>query len=345
MTATLAYGALPQGCGRNVTIGGARSYLESTTFDPPTGLTTLVLDIPAAPGRIAGPADLVVTNSCSTPGDQEYVTATATAAGAVAYSAGYHVTSADIPATVTSGTVIVIHGPDVGAYADVAYWMTDSHGVNEPVNWWDFTSNGSTTTYVDYPGDDGTGNEAWYQGSGPLTFHVGYCPIGYRGSREQRLQLYVGFLPGDQLGGADPGQPVLLPSSGPVAGGTVITVRGRFIVSGTDNLVVKVGDQTVTDPTVVSEADGEEHPVRHLHPGPGRHLVPRSGQRRDPPGADHGDQRHRHHDGGRHLHLLGPAHHHVDRPGDGCEQRRLGHHRAGHGLRHVRPPDGHHYGC
>lgn len=260
MTATLAYGALPQGCGRSVTIGGAYSYPQSTTFDPPTGLTTLVLDIPPAPGRLAGPADLVVTNSCYTPGDQEYVTATTTAAGAVAYSAGYHVTSADIPATVTSGTVIVIHGPDVGAYADVAYWMTDSHGVNEPVDWWDFTSNGSTTTYVDYPGDAGTGNEAWYQGSGPRTFHVGYCPIGYRYWRNNDSTCTSVFSQAIHWVAPTPTSLSFSPSSGPVAGGTVITLRGRFIVSGTDNLVVKVGDQTVTDPTVVSEADGEGNP-------------------------------------------------------------------------------------
>ena len=175
MTVTLTDGQLPVGCRRYYQVGGRNAYLETSFFDPATGLTKDSVDLPGPTGRVAGPADLTLVNYCFLP-SRTFVEAVTTDAGAVTYTAGLSVTSVDVPAAVTSGTPIVINGTGISEYSDVAFWLTDAHGVAQPLDTWDYSGNNTTTAYPDYPGDARFGSESWFAASGPRTLHVGYCP-------------------------------------------------------------------------------------------------------------------------------------------------------------------------
>ncbi len=240
-TVTLADGGLPSGCSRSYTIGGRNSYLNSgtRTYDPASGLTTEVLDIPRAEDHRPGHVDLVVTNSCSLPGGGG-AQATTTVPGAITYLAGYPVQRADVPARVTAGSRITVYGPGVNEYTDdVYYWIDNAQGQSQKLDDWDWTGNDNDKLYVDYD----SGND-WYRGSGPRTLHAGYCfdrprDNDFSGCTSTFSQTVNWVAP-------VPYGVTFTPASGPVSGGTTIRIKGRLVLSGAGNTVVKVGDQAVS---------------------------------------------------------------------------------------------------
>jgi outer membrane protein OmpA-like peptidoglycan-associated protein len=257
MTVTLTDGQRPVGCHRYYEVGGHNAEIENSSFDPATGLTKESVDLPDANGDVAGHEDLTLVNYCSLP-SSTFVEAVTTDAGAVTYTAGVSVTSVDVPATVTSGTPIVVNGPGISEYSDVAWWLTDAHGVAQPLDTWDYSGNNTTTTYPDYPDDADYGSESWFAGSGPRTLHVGYCPAGVNYGRVDDNTCTSVFSRTINWVAPTPADLSYSPSSGSVTGGTVITLRGRFILSGSQTTVIKVGDQTVPSWTVVNQADADD---------------------------------------------------------------------------------------
>jgi outer membrane protein OmpA-like peptidoglycan-associated protein len=280
MSVTLSDGAIPANCNRQYGVGDQFAQTQGTSFDPATGLTTDIVTIPEKQDHVAGKADLVLTNSCSLLGGG-FVQAVTTSVKAVTYTAGFTVTSADIPATVTSGSPIVIHGSGVSEDADIQYWMTNPDFVPPPgggkdgispnvakrasihpdagggsqgnvrqLRRWGWTGDGNTLVYPAYAYGD-----SWYAGNNQRTLHVGFCPpqqgldITTCTTVFSKVVTWVAPVPNNVS---------FTPSSGPVGGGTPITLRGRFVLSGTEDLVVKVGGQTVPDWSRVTEADFSE---------------------------------------------------------------------------------------
>jgi outer membrane protein OmpA-like peptidoglycan-associated protein len=280
MSVTLSDGALPANCNRQYAIGDEFAEIQGTSFDPKTGLTTDIVTIPEADNHTVGKADLVLTNSCSLLGGG-FVQAVTTSANAVTYTAGFTVTSADIPATVTSGSPIVIHGSGVSDDADIQYWMTNPDFVAPPgggkdgispnvakqasirpdaegksqgnirqLRRWGWTGDDNTLVYPAYAYGD-----SWYAGNNQRTLHVGYCtergPISDTTCTTVFSKIITWVAP-------VPNNVSFTPSSGPVGGGTQISLRGRFVLSGTEDLTVKVGGQPVTDWSRTTEADFSE---------------------------------------------------------------------------------------
>jgi outer membrane protein OmpA-like peptidoglycan-associated protein len=251
MTVTLANGQLPGWngngyCDRSYSFGNNSGYQENTTFDPATGLTKDSVYVPPASDRAGGKVDLTVTNHCFSYsyGNLQSVT---TSPDAVTYTPGYPVDSADAPATITSGSHITLHGTNIAAYSNAKYWIDDAQGNSQQIYTWYWTGNDISQLYVDYPwGSD------WYKGSGPRTFHVGYCPIGQWQIDANCTIVYTKAI---NWVAPAPTDVSFTPSSGPVAGGTKIRLRGRFIVSGEESSTIKVGDQDVSSWTRISEAD------------------------------------------------------------------------------------------
>jgi outer membrane protein OmpA-like peptidoglycan-associated protein len=246
MTVTLADGALPDGCSRSYTVGGLNAGMGSMgpfslgaqrTFDPASGLTKDVVTIPAAAGNRPGTVDLVLTNVCYGYGISGYQAVT-TSHDAVTYTSGYPIDRADVPAAVTTGSKIVLYGADVAGSATYSYWINDAHGTSRRLYNLPWTGNGNVTLLVFYGSGD-----AWYQGSGPRTLHAGTCPSYVNTDFSSCTTTYsktvnwVAPVPTDLS---------YTPTSGPMAGGTTIRLRGRFLTSGTGAVVVKVGGQTAT---------------------------------------------------------------------------------------------------
>lgn len=251
---TLANGELPTngGCYRRYTVGGQQTGTNTSTFDPATGFTTDAVFIPTPATRAGGTADLVLTNHCNF-GD---VQATTTAPNAVTYTTTLHVDSVDVPAAVTSGTPIVVNGAGITEYSDVAFWLTNAAGVSAPLDSWDFTTNNATTVYPDYA-TNGPAGEAWYAGSGPRTLHVGYCPPDtyyFRADLTTCTSVYARTV---NWVAPVPAQLSFTPANGPTAGGTVIKLRGRFVLSGTNATTITVGGQTVPTWTVDTSAEND----------------------------------------------------------------------------------------
>jgi outer membrane protein OmpA-like peptidoglycan-associated protein len=280
MSVTLSDGALPTNCNRQYEIGGQFAELQGSSFDRTTGLTTNIVTIPESQNRAVGKADLVLTNSCSLLGGG-FVQAVTTSANAVTYTAGFSVTSADIPATVTSGSPIVIHGSGVSDDADIQYWITNpdfvpppgggedgispsvakrasihpdsegkSQGNTRQLRRWGWTGDGNTLVYPGYANGD-----TWYAGDNQRTLHVGFCPLDQEFDPTTCTSLFSKVI---TWVAPVPNNVSFTPTSGPVGGGTPITLRGRFVLSGTEDLTVKVGDQTVTDWSRTTQANFSE---------------------------------------------------------------------------------------
>ena len=111
------------------------TWIVGSMFDPATGSTKDIVRVSSAADRKGGAADLVLTNSCWVPGGN-YVQAMTTANQTVTYTPGYPVTSADIPATVTSGSTIVLPGRDVNTDAQIKYWISGAQGIIETIWGW-----------------------------------------------------------------------------------------------------------------------------------------------------------------------------------------------------------------
>ena len=264
MTVTLSDGALPSSCGRFYEIGDRQVGAIDSTFDPATSLTTDIVTIPESDTRTPGTVDLEVVNYCFG-FDENFVYGESVVKNAVTYTAGFTVTSADVPATVTSGSAIVVHGSGVTAGADIDYWITTAPGSQsglqtndggssdptlQQLNTWEWTGSDNSTVYVNYP----YGNP-WYKGSGPRTLHVGYCPLDSEGIDSTCTSVFSKTI---NWVTPTPSNVSFSPSSGPVSGGTKISLKGRFIVSGTEDLSVKVGAQNVPDWTTTAEATNDD---------------------------------------------------------------------------------------
>jgi outer membrane protein OmpA-like peptidoglycan-associated protein len=265
MTVTLTHGQMPDGCSTNFAIGGQPTYLISATFDPATGLTKDVVPITEQATRTPGTADLTLTNTCNLIGGGQ-VQATTTAPDAVTYTAGITVSSADIPSTVTSGTPITVHGPSITPFfTDLDYWITKptssgaalSHdGGEQNPNLLElgpsvFAGSAGATMVVGYA----YGNP-FFAGSGQRTFNVGYCP------QDSPISSACTTVYSQTINWVAPvpTNVSFSPSNGPQAGGTVITLKGQFLVSGATNPTITVGGQNVPSSSwnVVNEADESE---------------------------------------------------------------------------------------
>jgi outer membrane protein OmpA-like peptidoglycan-associated protein len=266
MTVTVSHGQLPQGCFTNISVGGRRTFVVSQTLDPTTGLTKDVVPIPEQATRTPGSADLSIINTCDLIGGGA-VQAVTTSPNAVTYTAGITVSSVDIPSTVTSGTPITVHGPSISSFfTDLDYWISKpvssgaslSHGKgNQDPNILvlrnaGFNGSAGANSVVPY----GYGNP-FFTGSAQRTFHVGYCPLDSDGITAACTTVFsqaVNWVT------PVPTNVAFSPSNGPQAGGTVITLKGRFIVSGSTNPTITIGGQNVprSDWDVVTQADDTE---------------------------------------------------------------------------------------
>lgn len=247
MTVTLANGTLPTNCVRYYDVGEGGTQATSTSFDPATGLTKDVVSIPRSPRRVAGKVDLSLGNTCSGGSSQTPRLATSTAKNVVTYTAGFPVTSADIPATVTTGTYIAVHGTDVISESDGKYWIEDTQGRPQKLYSRGWDGEDISRSYVTYPlGGD------WFKGSGQRTFHAGYCPL-----YQLEIDDACTSVLSRPLAWVEPAPQgvTFTPTSGPTAGGTKVTMRGRFIASNSSHLRITVGGAAVKNPVTVFSAE------------------------------------------------------------------------------------------
>ena len=237
MTVTLADGALPPGCDRAYQIEGveALSNVDDRAVDPATGLTTEQVSIPPSTGLLPGVPDLLLTNTCTVPGNT-VVRAVTTMRNAVTYTAGYPVVRADVPDTVTATTKITLHGTDVNGASLARAWIEDAQGGGIPLFPGGWTGNDSAVVVVIF-----AYGHPWYAGQGPRTLHVGYCGSDNLFDLASCTTTYTKTV---NWVAPTPSQLSYTPTSGPLAGGTTIRLRGKFIASGSASLTIKVGDQT-----------------------------------------------------------------------------------------------------
>lgn len=248
MTVTLTNGQLPTNCVRQFFVGGQYSSIDSSSFDATINLTSVEVEIPSAVNRKVGPADLTMYNKCW-PG-WWYTQSITTAPGAVTYVATPTVTSAVVPATLSSGSLITISGKDFGARSDLAYWLTDANGQYETdLWWWNWTGNNTVTFIIDYP----WGESFFRTAAGPVTVHVGYCPVGHSTWNADASCTSL-WSKRANWSAPVPSNLSFSPSSGPIGGGTVVTLTGRYIVSGLEDTTINVGGQPVSTFSVVHQA-------------------------------------------------------------------------------------------
>ncbi|WP_203842690.1 IPT/TIG domain-containing protein [Winogradskya humida] len=252
-TVTLRDGTFPSGGGcydLQVEVTSGYTRVMSNRLDPDTGLTQVVVELPPTAGHKPGQADLKLSTYCSV-GNFYGMESRTTVSNAYTYSDDFQITSADIPDPVTSGSLFVLRGRGVVSPADVAYWIQDSQGrIIDDVYWWGWTGDDNAQIYVEYP--DG-GEE--FGGSGPRTLYAGNCPESGDEYGPDCVPIWSRSI--NWLAPA-PSDLSFSPSSGPIAGGTKIRLKGRFLVSGEDRATIKVGGQDVPDYEIVQEGwDGD----------------------------------------------------------------------------------------
>lgn len=238
-TVTLAHASTPPECFQEFRIGPDAAYpVSDPLFDPRTGSTKVVLQIPTAREHATGPVDLVVTVTCGLYlgwGMQSQ----STARNAYTYTDDFQVTSAEVPEPVTVASLITLHGPGVVTTADAVYWMTDSAGHASRLSRWGWTGDDNAQVYPNYHAD---GDDEIYDTPGPRTLNVGYCD----GDQELADCTVLWSKPITWKVPA-PADLSFTPASGPITGGTEIRLRGRFLYSGIKDHTYLVGGQEVTD--------------------------------------------------------------------------------------------------
>ncbi|WP_212997407.1 IPT/TIG domain-containing protein [Winogradskya consettensis] len=227
---------------------GSASVIGST-LDPDTGLTQVVLELPEAVDHKPGISDLKLSTYCSI-GNFYGMESRTTLSNAYTFTDDFQITSADIPDPVTSGSVIVLRGHGVVSPADVVYWIKDAQGrILDDVYWWGWTGDDNATIYVEYPDGEAFG------GSGPRTLYAGACPTRSYRYNSDCVPIWSRSI---NWRAPAPLDLSFTPSAGPVAGGTKIRLKGRFLVSGEDEATIKVGGVDVPDYDVVHEGwDGD----------------------------------------------------------------------------------------
>lgn len=248
MSMVLANAEMPYGCSRSIAVGGRNSWQPRSLFDPETGYTTVTLSLLPAPDHQPGKVDLAVSTTCYPPGGGGF-DATTVAKDAVTYTAGLSVDSIETPETMTVASVVTVRGVDVTPYEDIKFWMTDAAGEIRRLDYWDWTGNDNSVVFPDYDGDD-----AWYKVAGPRTIHVGYCAPGQWQINDACTTVATKVV---NWVSPSPSDVSFSPSSGNVAGGNRITLRGKFLASGVDSLTIKVGDREVTDWYTEYQADDD----------------------------------------------------------------------------------------
>ena len=238
-TVTVRDGTLPEWpyCyGAHVLIDGETTGDVTALLDPNSGLTSLVAEVPARKDEQAGVFDLSVENDCG--GSDK---GRATTADAFTYTDDVSVTSVDAPERITAGSIITFHGPNLTNVSGMQYWILNADHSKiielDPAEYW--TGEDTATTYVDFEPDEGE-----FIGSGERTLIVGSCHE--ENSWEDTANCRIYWQQQIDWFEPTPADVSFTPSAGPLAGGTKIRMRGRFLYSGYPTLTIKVGDQTLT---------------------------------------------------------------------------------------------------
>ncbi|GIE76065.1 hypothetical protein Aph02nite_20150 [Actinoplanes philippinensis] len=224
-------------------LGDDSGDVESTIIDPDSGLTRIVVEMPDVDQ--AGVYDLRVLNQCQSGNS------VAISEKAITYVDDFPVTGVEAPEPLTAGKVIKFHGKNVTNMADdVEYWVANADGSKiiemEPYEYW--AGDDTAAVMLEY--------RSWgdvYLGDGKRYLRVGHCENSV-GDADCRIFFskevdWVAPAPVDVS---------FSPSSGPVAGGTKIRMRGRFLVSSRGNLEIKVGGNTVDSFQTINNADWED---------------------------------------------------------------------------------------
>lgn len=240
----LADGALPSGCHRDIKVRDGQTAVIGQTFDPATGLTTMLARTPITDRAAgAGRADLTIVTGCNPPNGA--FTSTVTVPGAVTVLGALTVTSADIPATVSVGSVFRIRGPGITYDTDVYGWLEDADGETYDLDSWDWTGVDQVEFYLDYEY-----YESFFMHDRPMTFHAGYWNGNAYVSEYSKPVSFVAPAPSGLT---------ISPATGPVAGGSTFLLRGRYIYSGIDDLEITVGGQHAGYREVSAAYDSEDY--------------------------------------------------------------------------------------
>ncbi|WP_236718436.1 IPT/TIG domain-containing protein, partial [Actinoplanes sp. TFC3] len=250
-TVTVRDGTLPDWpwCwGTSIYVGENYGSIESQILDPDSGLTRFVVEMPDTDDFKPGTFDLRVQHQCPS-GRAEAVTP-----DAITYTDDFPITSVSAPDPLTAGKVIQFHGKNVTNMAeDIEYWIANADNSKiielEPYEYWG--GDDTAVVMVDYYGGDE------YVGSGKRRLNVGYCE-NQPGDADCKI-FYSKEINWQEPAPSDAS---FSPSSGPVAGGTKIRMRGRFLTSTYADLSLKVGDEAVSNYNVIDQASwgDEEYP-------------------------------------------------------------------------------------
>ncbi|WP_306839264.1 IPT/TIG domain-containing protein [Catenuloplanes nepalensis] len=229
-----------------VAVGGQSAYVVDNTPDPDTGVYRMLVDLPAAVDLKPGTADLSVYTFCSYYADQYQ--GGSTSRDAITYTPAYSVDSIEAPATITSGTPITVRGQGVMAGGALRYWLSDARGRSMELRTWTYDGENQATVYADLPL---WRREPW-DGDGPRTINVGFCPDGQYSSQDVSAQGggsrdVCTVLRSKQVTWTAPvpSDLTISPQAGPMAGGTRITLRGRNMVCGDCYTEIDFGDQKI----------------------------------------------------------------------------------------------------
>lgn len=247
-TITLKNAPMPGECTTSASIDGVGTWVRNETYDAAAGTSTLYVEAGSTAGYVSAVRDLTVTTNCAR-WDWWWggVTNTVVAKQAVTFTSQIQVDSAEVPAVVTSGSEIVLRGPGLTSRGALRAWIEGGSAVVTPYTW-GYTGEKNFTAYVEYPWGDEE-----YGGSGPRTLKVGVCP-------SWQIDDTCNVVWSKQISWRSPAPEDVSfsPSAGPVAGGTKLRIKGRFLGSVYDgDMYVTVGGKRVDDVVHVRRAAWE----------------------------------------------------------------------------------------